>query len=62
METLEELRKKYDDLNKKRNAIYRKIVELERQEVTNAFTVVMQILIVKVSGIRWKCTLWYSSK
>ena len=39
METLEKLRKKYDDLNKKRNAIYRKIVELERQEVTNTFTV-----------------------
>ena len=39
METLEKLRKKYDDLNKKRNAIYRKIVELERQKVTNAFTV-----------------------
>ena len=39
METLEKLRKKYDDLNKKRNAIYRKIVELEQQKVTNAFTV-----------------------
>ena len=39
METLEKLRKKYDDLNKKRNAIYRKIVELERQKVTSVFTV-----------------------
>lgn len=39
METLEELREKYDDLNKKRNAIYKKILELERQKVTNAFTV-----------------------
>lgn len=39
METLEKLRKKYDDLNKKRNVIYRKIVELEQQKVTNAFTV-----------------------
>ena len=39
METLEKLRKKYDDLNKKRNAIYKKIVELEQQKVTNAFTV-----------------------
>ena len=39
METLEKLRKKYDDLNKKRNAIYRKIVELEQQKVTNVFTV-----------------------
>lgn len=39
METLEKLRKEYDDLNKKRNAIYKKILELERQKVTNAFTV-----------------------
>ena len=39
METLEKLRKKYDDLNKKRNAIYRKIEELERQEIANTFTV-----------------------
>ena len=39
MKTLEKLREKYNNLNKKRNAIYRKIVELERQEVTNIFTV-----------------------
>ena len=39
METLEKLRKKYDDLNKKRNTIYKKIEELERQEVANTFTV-----------------------
>lgn len=39
METLEKLRKEYENLNKKRNAIYKKIVELERQEVTNIFTV-----------------------
>lgn len=39
METLEKLRKKYDDLNKKQNAIYKKILELERQKVTNTFTV-----------------------
>ena len=39
METLEKLRKKYDDLNKKRNTIYKKIVELEQQKVTNTFTV-----------------------
>ena len=39
METLEKLREKYNNLNKERNAIYRKIVELERQEVTNTFTV-----------------------
>ena len=39
METLEELRKKYENLNKKRNAIYRKIEELEQQEVNNKFTI-----------------------
>ena len=39
METLEELREKYDNLNKKRNAIYKKILKLEQQKVTNSFTV-----------------------
>ena len=39
MKTLEKLRKEYNNLNKKRNTIYRKIVELERQEVTNTFTI-----------------------
>ena len=39
MKTLEKLREEYNNLNKKRNAIYRKIVELEQQKVTNAFTV-----------------------
>ena len=39
MKTLEKLREEYNNLNKKRNAIYRKIVELERQEVNNTFTV-----------------------
>ena len=39
MKTLEKLREEYNNLNKKRNAIYRKIVELERQEVTNIFIV-----------------------
>ena len=39
METLEKLREKYNKLNKERNAIYRKIEELERQKVTNTFTV-----------------------
>lgn len=38
METLEKLREEYDNLNKKRNAIYRKIEELERK-VINKFTV-----------------------
>ena len=39
MKTLEKLREEYNNLNKKRNVIYRKIVELERQEVTNTFTI-----------------------
>ena len=39
MKTLEKLREEYNNLNKKRNVIYRKIVELEQQEVTNTFTV-----------------------
>ena len=39
MKTLEKLREEYNNLNKKRNAIYRKIEELERQKVTNTFTI-----------------------
>ena len=39
MKTLEKLREEYNNLNKKRNAIYKKIEELERQEVNNKFTV-----------------------
>ena len=39
MKTLEKLREEYNNLNKKWNTIYRKIVELEQQEVTNTFTV-----------------------
>ena len=39
MKTLEKLREEYNNLNKKRNAIYKKIEELERQEVTHTFTV-----------------------
>ena len=39
MKTLEKLREEYNNLNKKRNTIYKKIEELERQEVTNIFTV-----------------------
>ena len=39
MKTLEKLREEYNNLNKKRNAIYRKIVELEQQKITNTFTV-----------------------
>ena len=39
MKTLEKLREEYNNLNKKRNTIYKKIEELEQQEVTNTFTV-----------------------
>ena len=39
MKTLEKLREEYNNLNKKRNAIYKKIVELEQQEVNNKFTI-----------------------
>ena len=39
MKTLEKLREEYINISKKRNAIYRKIVELEQQEVINTFTV-----------------------
>ena len=39
MKTLEKLREEYNNLNKKRNTIYRKIVELEQQEITNIFTI-----------------------
>ena len=39
MKTLEKLREEYNNLNKKRNAIYRKIVELEQQKATNVFAV-----------------------
>ena len=39
MKTLEKLREEYNNLNKKRNAIYRKIEELEKQEVNNKFTI-----------------------
>ena len=39
MKKLEKLREEYNNLNKKQNAIYRKIIELEQQEVTNTFTV-----------------------
>ena len=39
MKTLEKLREEYNNLNKKRNAIYRKIEELEQQEINNKFTI-----------------------
>lgn len=39
METLEELRKKYNNLNEERFILYKKIAELERQEVARKFTV-----------------------
>ena len=68
MKTLEKLREEYNNLNKKRNAIYKKIEELEQQEVNNKFTVGECYVdtycesFKKNSGIRWKCTLLYSSK
>lgn len=39
METLQELREKYNNIIKEQNAIYKKIVKLEQQEVTNNFRV-----------------------
>ena len=39
MKTLEKLREEYNNLNKKWNAIYKKIEELEQQEITNIFTI-----------------------
>ena len=39
METLEELRKKYNSLNEERYILYKKISELEQQEVTRKFKV-----------------------
>lgn len=39
METLKELRDKYNNLNKERTALYNKIIKLKQQEVTNNFIV-----------------------
>lgn len=39
METLEELREKYNNLNAERSIIYKKIVELEQQKITSKFAV-----------------------
>lgn len=39
METLEQLREKYNKLNKERNTILKKIIELEEQETFKNFTV-----------------------
>lgn len=39
METLEELRKKFSNLDEERNAVYEKILKLEQQEITNNFVV-----------------------
>lgn len=39
METLQELRKKYNNLNEERSILYKKIAELERKEVAHKFTV-----------------------
>lgn len=39
METLEELKKEFDKLNKKRGILFKKILELEDQETLKKFTV-----------------------
>ena len=39
METLEELRKKFSNLDEERNAVYEKILKLEQQEITNNFII-----------------------
>lgn len=39
METLEELREKYNNLNKERTILYNEIVKLEEQELTTKFMV-----------------------
>lgn len=39
METLEELRKKFSNLDEERSAVYEKILKLEQQEITNNFVI-----------------------
>ena len=39
METLDELKEKFDKLNKERNILFKKIYELENQETLKEFTV-----------------------
>ena len=39
METLEELRKKFSNLDEERNAVYEKIQRLKRQEITDNFVI-----------------------
>ena len=39
METLEELKEKFDKLNKERNILFKKICDLENQETLKEFTV-----------------------
>ena len=39
METLEELKEKFDKLNKERSILFKKILELENQEILKKFTV-----------------------
>lgn len=39
METLEELKEKFNNLNKERSILYKKILELEEQETLKSFTV-----------------------
>ena len=39
METLEELRKKFSNLDEERSAVYEKILKLEQQEITSNFVI-----------------------
>lgn len=39
METLEELREKFSNLDNERTIVYTKILKLEQQEITNNFVV-----------------------
>ena len=39
METLEELKEKFDKLDKERSILFKKILELENQKILNEFTV-----------------------
>lgn len=39
METLKELREKYNNLNKEKSILYEKIIKLEQKELNNSFTV-----------------------
>ena len=44
METLEELREKFSNLDKERTIVYTKILKLEQQEITNNFSIYNEII------------------